>query len=111
MIDIKISVSHVDYEAALDTLLPVLLEHLSKSSQNTLISSILQKTKGLSSIAAKAALKALPQETKDELAVVCLNYYREDIQRLLTEMSKQKGIAMEIERIHIAAEQGPESEK
>lgn len=34
MIDIKISVSNVDYEAALDTLLPVLLEHLSKKSEN-----------------------------------------------------------------------------
>lgn len=33
MIDIKISVSNVDYEAALDTLLPVLLEHLSKKNR------------------------------------------------------------------------------
>lgn len=33
MIDIKISVSNVDYEAALDTLLPVLLEHLSKNQK------------------------------------------------------------------------------
>lgn len=31
MIDVKISVNNVDYEAALDTLLPVLLEHLSKN--------------------------------------------------------------------------------
>lgn len=30
MIDIRISVSDVDYEAALDTLLPVLVEHFSK---------------------------------------------------------------------------------
>lgn len=34
MIDVKISVNNVDYEAALDTLLPVLLEHLSKKSEN-----------------------------------------------------------------------------
>ena len=51
MIDIKISVSNVDYEAALDTLLPVLLEHLSKKTENAFLSSILSKTKGVSSIA------------------------------------------------------------
>ena len=90
MIDIKISVSNVDYEATLDTLLPVLLEHLSKKSENAFLSSILSKTKGVSSIAAKAALKALPQDTRDDLAVACLNHYKEDIQRLLTEASKQK---------------------
>ena len=37
MIDIRISVSDVDYEAALDTLLPVLVEHFSKKSKNSLI--------------------------------------------------------------------------
>ena len=73
MIDIKISVSNVDYEAALDTLLPVLLEHLSKKTENAFLSSILSKTKGVSSIATKAALKTLPQDTRDDLAVACLN--------------------------------------
>ena len=71
MIDIKISVSNVDYEAALDTLLPVLLEHLSKKTENAFLSSILSKTKGVSSIAVKAALKTLPQDTRDDL---CLLY-------------------------------------
>lgn len=105
MIHIKISVSNVDYEAALDTLLPVLLEHLSKKSENAFLSSILSKTKGVSSIAAKTALKALPQDTRDDLAVACLNHYREDIQRLLAEASKQKGIALQINGIDIAVAQ------
>lgn len=35
MIDIRISVSDVDYEAALDTLLPVLVEHFSKKTENS----------------------------------------------------------------------------
>lgn len=109
MIDIKISVSNVDYEAALDTLLPVLLEHLSKKSENAFLSSILSKTKGVSSIAAKAALKALPQDTRDDLAVACLNHYKEDIQRLLTEASKQKDIALQIDGIDIAVAQSSES--
>ena len=57
MIDIRVSVSDVDYEAALDTLLPVLAEHFSKKSKNSFLSSILLKTKEISVIAAKAALK------------------------------------------------------
>ena len=109
MIDIKISVSNVDYEAALDTLLPVLLEHLSKKTENAFLSSILSKTKGVSSIAAKAALKTLPQDTRDDLAVACLNHYNDDIKRLLTEASKQKGIALQIDGINIAVAQSSES--
>ena len=109
MIDIKISVSNVDYEAALDTLLPVLLEHLSKKTENAFLSSILSKTKGVSSIAAKAALKTLPQDTRDDLAVACLNHYKDDIQRLLTEASKQKGIALQFDGINIAVAQSSES--
>ena len=109
MIDVKISVNNVDYEAALDTLLPVLLEHLSKKSENAFLASVLSKTKGVSSIAAKAALKALPQDTRGGLAVACLNHYKEDIQRLLTEASKQKGIALQIEGIDIAVAQNSEA--
>ena len=109
MIDIKISVSNVDYEAALDTLLPVLLEHLSEKTENAFLSSILSKTKGVSSIAVKAALKTLPQDTRDDLAVACLNHYKDDIQRLLTEASKQKGIALQIDGINIAVAQSSES--
>ena len=109
MIDIKISVSNVDYEAALDTLLPVLLEHLSKKTENAFLSSILSKTKGVSSIATKAALKTLPQDTRDDLAVACLNHCKDDIQVLLTEVSNQKGIALQIDGINIAVAQSSES--
>lgn len=103
MIDIKVSVGDVDYEAALDTLLPVLIEHLSKKSENSLLSSLLSKTKGISAAAAKAALKTLPQDTKDELAVVCLNHYKEDMARMLTELAGQKGIALKIQSVEVAA--------
>lgn len=109
MIDIRVSVSDVDYEAALDTLLPVLAEHFSKKSKNSFLSSILLKTKEISVIAAKAALKTLPQEMKDELAEACLNYYKEDIARMLTEMAEQKGIALKIESVEVAAKDGLES--
>lgn len=96
MININISLSDVDYEAALDALLPVFIDYLSKKSDNPILTTILTKTKSISTAAAKGALKALPQETRDELAVVCLNYYKDDIIHILTEASKQKGIVMKL---------------
>ena len=79
MIEIKMKVDEVDYERALETLLPLLAEHFSSKTDNALISGILSKTKGLPVAAVKAMLKTFPQETKDELAVFCLNYYGENI--------------------------------
>ncbi len=70
--------------------MPVLLEHLSKKSDNTFLTGILSKTKSISVVAVKGALRALPQETRDELAVVCINYYKEDIIRVLTETVQQR---------------------
>lgn len=104
MIDIKILVSEVDYESILDSLSPILLDYLSRNSENAFFSSILLKTKGISSVAAKAALKVLPQNTKDELATICLNHYKEDIIHIFTEMLEQKGISIKIEGVEISAQ-------
>ncbi len=103
MIEVKIKISEVDYSAAVDVLMPVLLEKLSMST-NPIVSLILGKTKGLSSSAVKAALDRLPQETKDELAVTCLNYYREEIAKLMVDMAQQKGIAVQIDGVDVAIE-------
>ena len=86
MIEIKMKVDEVDYERALETLLPLLAEHFSSKTDNALISGILSKTKGLPVAAVKAMLKTFPQETKDELAVFCLNYYGENISHILPEL-------------------------
>ena len=59
MIEIKMKVDEVDYERALETLLPLLAEHFSSKTDNALISGILSKTKGLPVAAVKAMLKTL----------------------------------------------------
>lgn len=105
MININISLSDVDYEAALDALLPIFMEYLSKKSDNPFLTTILTKTKSISTAAAKGALKALPQGTRDELAVVCLNHYKNDIIHILTETSRQKGIIMELNDIAISIQE------
>lgn len=101
MIEIKIAISDVDYESALDALWPVLVEHFEKSGEKTLASAIISKTKGVSAAAAKAALKILPQETKDELVAMGLTHYREDISGLVMDFAKQRKVSMKVRKIDI----------
>lgn len=104
MINIHVSISEIDYEAALDTLLPIFLEYISENSDNSFLSTVLSKTKSISSAAAKTAMKALPEKSKEELAVVCLNHYKENMIQMLTEMAAQKGIVVKMNDITITTE-------
>lgn len=103
MIEVKIKISEVDYSAAVDVLMPVLLDKLSTSA-NPIVSLVLGKAKGLPASTAKAALDMLPQETKDELAAACLNHYSEEIAKLMTDMAQQKGITVRVEGVEVAGE-------
>lgn len=101
MIEIKIAVDEVNYEEALETLYPILADRLTEKMRNPLLAGILSKTKGLSLSAVKAALKTLPQETKDELAVLCLNHYKEKIVRVLTDTLTEQGISLKVQEIEV----------
>ncbi|MDE6589398.1 MAG: hypothetical protein K2K53_03425 [Oscillospiraceae bacterium] len=101
MIEVKIKISEVDYGAAIDVLMPVLLDKLSSSS-SPIVKILLGKLKGLSGPAAKAALDMLPQETKDELAAACLNHYSEEISKLMVNVAQQKGINVQVENVEVA---------
>lgn len=101
MIEVKIKINEVDYGAAVDALMPVLLDKLSGSS-NPIVKLLLGKLKSLSGPAAKAALDALPQETKDELAVACLNHYSGEISRLMVDMAQKKDIRVQVEGVEVS---------
>lgn len=103
MIEVKIKISEVDYGAAIDVLMPVLLNKLSSSS-SPIIKILLGKLKGMSGPAAKAALDMLPQETKDELAAACLNHYSGEISKLMVNVAQQKGINVQVESVEVAVE-------
>lgn len=103
MIEVKIKVSEIDYGAAADVLLPVLLDKLSASA-DPLTAGLLGKLKGLSGGAAKAALSFLPQDMKDELAVACLNHYSNDISRIMVNFAEQKGIGLQVSGVEVAKE-------
>lgn len=97
MIEIKMTVDDVDYEEILETLYPLLEERLYNKIENPLLAGLLSKMKGLPMVTIKAMLKTLPQKTKDELVVLCLNYYKENIVRMLTDTLERHGIPLNIQ--------------
>ena len=97
MIEIKMTVDDVDYEEILETLYPLLEERLYNKIENPLLAGLLSKMKGLPMVTLKAMLKTLPQKTKDELVVLCLNYYKENIVRMLTDTLERHGIPLNIQ--------------
>ncbi len=103
MIEVKIKISDIDYGAAADVLLPILLDKLSTSA-DPLTAGLLPKLKGLSGSAAKAALSFLPQDVKDELAVACLNHYSGEISRMMVNLAENKGISLQVSGVEVAKE-------
>ena len=97
MIEIKMTVDDVDYEEILETLYPLLEERLYNKIENPLLAGLLSKMKGLPMVTIKEMLKTLPQKTKDELVVLCLNYYKENIVRMLTDTLERHGIPLNIQ--------------
>lgn len=97
MIEIKMTVDDVDYEEILETLYPLLEERLYNKIENPLLAGLLSKMKGLPMVTIKAMLKTLPQKTKDELVVLCLNYYKENIVRMLMDTLERHGIPLNIQ--------------
>lgn len=104
MIEVKIKISEVDYGAAVDVLMPVLLEKLSSSS-NPIVKIMAGKLNGLSGPAAKAALDMLPQETKDELAAACFNHYSGEIAKLVVNLAEKKGIDVQVDSVEVVTNQ------
>ncbi len=61
----------------------------------------LLKLQGTGTVSAKALIKALPQEIRDELAVACLNKFKDDIPRLLANEAKKRNIGLKIDDVSI----------
>ena len=101
MIEIKLQISEVDYASASDSILPVLLERL-PLPDNAIAAAALKKIRKLPVGAAHAALKILPQKTKDELAAACVNHYREQLSEKAVSMAGQKGVSLKVDGIQVS---------
>lgn len=101
MIEVKVSISDIDYESAFDALWPVLCEYLEKSEDKSWAASVLSKTKGASGAVAKTALKLLPQDKKEELVKIGLTHYQKNIVDFIMEQAKQRSISLQVQGIEI----------
>ena len=101
MIEVTLKNQDVDYASAVDTMIPVLLERLSHSS-NPLASALLVKANGLPATAAKAALEVVPKSVKDELSATCLNHYSTEIAQTISSLAAQKGIYLYVDDVKVS---------
>ncbi len=67
-----------------------------------LAATIIPKIQGAGSVAAKALIKALPQGTRDELIVACLNKFKDDIPELLAKEAEKRNMGIKIGDVSIA---------
>lgn len=101
MITIKIDVDHIDYSELAEKVFPVVAEKLEKQSNSAFLSAVIKKTKGLSGATLKAALSVLPQSTKDELAVLVLQQYKDQVVKQLNTFAEEQGVELSISDIQV----------
>lgn len=104
MIEIRIKISKVDYEEVLDAIYPVVMEQVNKNQKIVsipIIAKILPKIQDAGAAALKLLIRALPQETRDELTVACLNKFKGDILGLIEKEAKQRSIGIKVDDIDV----------
>ena len=101
MLELKLQIKDLDYSALAELLLPKMIEQKAKKDESGLMSKLLQKTKGMTTSAAKAALGVLPQDMKDDITASFLMHYREDIVKALYKMAKENNVKVDIGEIEV----------
>ncbi len=101
MLTIKLDIDHIDYSELAEKVFPVVADKLENRPDSPFLSAIIKKTKGLSGATLKAALSVLPQTTKDELAVLILQQYKEQIVTQLNTFAKEQGVELSIADLRV----------
>ena len=96
MIEIKIAIDEVDYEGALETLYPVLAEYLSGKDRKFPAGRYSVKDKRIPREGSKSRIKDTSPGYEDELAVLCLNHYKEKIVDSLVNILGKQGILLKV---------------
>lgn len=97
-----VEIDAIDYQTAVQNLLPSLLITLSNKQDGTgRIGHLLLGIKELPVTMVKAAIDAVPPQKRDDLVATVLTEYREDIRKYLNEMIVSKQIKAEIRKIKI----------
>lgn len=94
---ITVELSQIDYGALVKLFLPMLRDKLSEHEGMA----ILSKIAGMPPAMAAKMVNALPQATKDEMAVTLANKNRDKIAQILQRMAAEKGLSFHVDDLKI----------
>lgn len=92
MIELKINIESINYSNVIEQILPQVIEKMEEQSDGGLAVAVLSKLKGVSPAMLKTSLSFLPQEVKDELAIACLEHYKEEVREVINNFANDKNI-------------------
>lgn len=100
MIKIEFELTDIDYDSLIEQYLPVLTERLRRTGNPVamLISN------GMPASMAKAILKKLPPDTKDQLTADLINSNKDVLTQLLKETARGQNVRLEITGLNAKSE-------
>lgn len=96
MIELRIQIDRIDYGALAQQALPKVLEHLQNTKGDSKAVQALQGLGHLPADAVKLMLSAMPQDTKDAIALAFLKSYQEEIAGQVNKFAAQKGVQLTV---------------
>lgn len=96
MIELRVEIDRIDYGSLAQQAIPFAIKRLSVSHGDSKIVQVLQSLGGLPAGAAKLMLNAMPQETKDAVALAFLQSYKDELAELINNFAEQKGLSLTI---------------
>lgn len=96
---ITLDINDIEYGALVELFLPMVHDKLTEKDGTG--AAILAKIAGMSPSIAGNMIDMLPQETKDEIAVMLVNKNKKKIIEFVLEDAKKKGISFHIENFDV----------
>jgi hypothetical protein len=104
MIEIKLRVGDVDYDSLAELLLPAVFEQMGQGADSPLWSRLLFSSQGLTEAAAKAVLKKLSRDKKEEILVKYINKNGSVFAEAFKQMAYDRGIRLAVEKVEARKE-------
>ena len=96
---ITFELNEIDYGALVEQFLPLVRDKLAEKDGT--VAAILSKVAGTPPSIAAKMVDVLPQETKDELAVMLVNKNKERVIETVMEYAAQKGLSFRIDDFEV----------
>lgn len=96
MIELHVGIDRIDYGSLAQQAIPIAIRKLSVSHGDSKIVHVLQGLGGIPAGAAKMMLNAMPQDTKDAVALAFLQSFKDELADLINNFAEQKGLALTI---------------